>query len=307
MHEMLNRIVDEIGTVLLDKHQAIRLAVACLLARGHLLIEDLPGMGKTLLAHALARTLGLEYRRVQFTSDVLPADILGTSIFERDAGVFRFVEGPIFTQVLLADEINRTTPKTQSALLEAMEEGQVSVEGETRMLPSPFFVIATQNPVHQAGTYPLPESQLDRFLMRITLGYPSPQAERALLRGSDRRQQVPQIEPVLGPEALREAQARVESVQVSDPLVDYVQRLVQASREHEALDFGLSPRGALALIRAARAWALVGGRDFVTPEDVQAVLAPVVEHRLRGSLGGGQTEGALADELLDRVDVVPRG
>jgi MoxR-like ATPase len=291
--------------ILLGKEGPVRLALACLLARGHLLIEDLPGMGKTLLSHALARTLGLSYHRIQFTSDVLPSDIIGTSVFLRDSGEFRFVEGPLFAQVVLADEINRATPKSQSALLEAMEERQVTADGVTRPLPEPFFVIATQNPVTQTGTFPLPESQLDRFLMRIELGYPEPDAERELLKGGDRRRVLADIEPVLDAQGLMALQRAVDAVKISDPLVDYLQRLVAHSRRGGEFAYGLSPRGALALLHAARAWALIDGRGHVVPEDVQAVLPSVVEHRLRASADhAGHGGGALAQKLLAGVDVV---
>lgn len=306
MREQLPGVIEQVGGVLLGKDQQIRQALACLLSGGHLLIEDLPGMGKTILSHALARTLGLSYNRIQFTSDLLPADILGISIFDRNSADFRFHPGPLFAQVVLADEINRTTPKTQSALLEAMEEGQVTVEGETRALPEPFFVIATQNPSSQAGTYPLPESQLDRFLMRIELGYPDPVAERELMRGQDRREMLETIEPKLTVEALGALQAAVREVQSTDALLDYLQRIVAHSRNASEFAWGLSPRGALALLRAAQAWAFIDGRDFVLPEDVQAVLPPVVEHRLREAAGqgGGISGVALAQRLLAVVDVV---
>lgn len=305
MHEQIRQVSEQVGTVLLGKEHQIKLSVACLLAGGHLLIEDLPGMGKTILSHALARSLGLSYNRIQFTSDVLPADILGISTFDRDASGFHFHPGPVFAQVVLADEINRTTPKTQSALLEAMEEGQVTVEGETRALPAPFFVIATQNPVSQAGTYPLPESQLDRFLMRIELGYPDPAAERELMRGTDRRELLAELRPCLSADELAVLQAGARDVKASDALIDYVQRIVQHSRGGADFAWGLSPRGALALLRAAKAWALVEGRSHVVPEDVQAVLGPVVEHRLREAAGHGMGGGiALARRLLAVVDVV---
>lgn len=305
MHESIKRVSAQVGTVLLGKEHQIKLSVACLLAGGHLLIEDLPGMGKTILSHALARSLGLSYNRIQFTSDVLPADILGISTFDRDTAAFRFHPGPVFAQVVLADEINRTTPKTQSALLEAMEEGQVTVEGETRPLPEPFFVIATQNPVSQGGTYPLPESQLDRFLMRIELGYPDPAAERELMRGTDRRELLAELRPCLTADELAALQAGAREVKASDALIDYLQRLVQHSRSSADFAWGLSPRGALALLRAAQAWALVEGRSHVVPEDVQAVLGPVVEHRLRETAGHGMGGGmALAQRLLALVDVV---
>lgn len=305
VQQWIEQCLDQVGTVLVGKRHQVEQALACLLAGGHLLIEDLPGMGKTVLSQALARTLGLSFNRIQFTSDVLPADILGISVFDRDSGSFEFHPGPIFSQVLLADEINRTTPKTQSALLEAMEEQQVTVEGATRPLPDPFFVIATQNPVTQAGTYPLPESQLDRFLMRIELGYPDAAAEREIIRGIDRRVLLDGLEPCIGPEQLSQLQADVAAVRISDPLLDYVQRLVQHSRQDPSFAWGLSPRGALALVRAARAWALIHGRQHMVPEDVQAVLPAVVEHRLREHADHGRSGGeALAQRLLALVDVV---
>jgi MoxR-like ATPase len=294
-----------LNRVLLGKEEQVKLALACLFARGHLLIEDLPGMGKTLLSHALAKVLGLSYNRIQFTSDVLPSDVIGTSVFDRHSGDFRFVEGPLFAQVVLADEINRATPKSQSALLEAMEEGQVTVDGTTRSLPEPFFVIATQNPVTQTGTFPLPESQLDRFLMRIELGYPEPDAERELLRGGDRRRSLALLEPQADLAALGRIQDAVDAVKVSDPLIEYVQRLINHSRRAGEFAFGLSPRGALALLHSARAWALINDRAHVVPEDVQAVLPSVVEHRLRAAADyAGHGGGALAQKLLTSVDVV---
>jgi len=303
--ERVRALVGTLNGVLLGKEQQIKLALSCLLARGHLLIEDLPGMGKTLLSHALARVLGLSFQRIQFTSDLLPSDVIGTSIFDRDTGAFRFVEGPLFSHVILADEINRATPKTQSALLEAMEEYQVTADGRTRPLPQPFFVIATQNPVTQTGTFALPESQLDRFLMRIELGYPDPDAERELLRGGDRRASLADLQPLLDGPGLSALQQAVEDVRVADPLIDYVQRLVAYSRRGGDFAFGLSPRGALALLRAARAWALVNDRSHVVPEDVQAVLPAVVEHRLREAADyAGHGGGALAQKLLSGVDVV---
>ncbi len=305
MKERIEGLVGGLNRVLLGKEMQIKLALACLLARGHLLIEDLPGMGKTLLSHALARSLGLSYNRIQFTSDVLPSDIIGTSVFQRDSGDFRFIQGPLFAQVVLADEINRATPKSQSALLEAMEEHQVTADGATRPLPEPFFVIATQNPSTQTGTFPLPESQLDRFLMRIELGYPNPDAERELLKGGDKRRSLGAIEPVLDVERLVAMQNAVDAVKVSDPLIDYVQRLVGYSRRGGEFAFGLSPRGALALVHAARAWALIHDRSHVVPEDVQAVLPGVVEHRLREAADyAGHGGGALAQKLLAAVDVV---
>lgn len=278
--EAIDAAVASVSTVLLGKEQPIRLALCCLLARGHLLIEDLPGMGKTTLAHALARVLGLSYNRVQFTSDLLPADILGVAVYQRDDNSFLFHPGPVFTQVLLADEINRTTPRTQSALLEAMAEGQVSIEGETRLLPNPFFVIATQNPSEQSGTYALPESQLDRFLMRIELGYPDPGAERDLMKRGDVGSQAGSLDQVMSAERLSAIREQVESVHASEALLDYLQRLVARTRAGGDFSTGLSPRGVLALLRAAKTWAIMHDRDHVLPEDVQVVLAPVVGHRL---------------------------
>jgi MoxR-like ATPase len=277
----LDEVVTAVSGIVLGKETEIRLALACLLGHGHLLIEDMPGVGKTMLAHALARSLGLDCRRVQFTSDLLPADVLGASIYDRVSGQFHFHAGPVFTQVVLTDEINRAPPKTQSALLEAMEEEQVTLEGETRSLPRPFFVIATQNPREQAGTFALPESQLDRFLMRITLGYPDREAERALLAGTDRRDLLGQLEPVCSPARIIALQHRVARVHASAAILDYVQRLLAASRVGDRFVAGLSPRAGQALLRAARAWALLSDRDYVLPEDVQAVLGPVVDHRLQ--------------------------
>ena len=275
------RIIDAAGQIILGKEAQIRMSLACLLARGHLLIEDIPGVGKTTLAHVLARSLGLHFQRIQFTSDMLPADILGVSIYERDSGSFKFHPGPIFSQVVLADEVNRATPKTQSALLEAMEEHQVTTEGETRKLSEPFFVIATQNPTEQVGTFPLPESQLDRFLMRIELGYPDRAAERALLSGTDRRELLAALGPCMTPAELVALQAEAQKVHAAPALLDYVQGLVEHTRRSPHFSAGLSPRAALALLHAARAWALIEGRDKVIPEDVQAVLPGVAGHRLR--------------------------
>ena len=277
------RIIEAASQVILGKEAQIRMAIACLLARGHLLIEDIPGVGKTTLAHVLARSLGLNFQRIQFTSDMLPADILGVSIYERDSGEFRFHPGPIFAQVILADEVNRATPKTQSALLEAMEEHQVTAEGETRKLPEPFFVIATQNPTEQVGTFPLPESQLDRFLMRIELGYPDRAAERALLSGTARRDLLAHLGPCMSPAELVELQAQAQQVHVAPALLDYVQAIVEHTRRAQEFAAGLSPRAALALLHSARAWALIEGRDKVIPEDVQAVLPGVAGHRLRAA------------------------
>ncbi len=302
---LIGALISALNRILLGKDEQVRLALTCLFARGHLLIEDLPGMGKTLLSHALAKVLGLSYNRIQFTSDVLPSDVIGTSVFDRTNGEFRFVEGPLFAQVVLADEINRATPKSQSALLEAMEERQVTIDGASRTLPEPFFVIATQNPATQTGTFPLPESQLDRFLMRIELGYPEPDAERELLKGGDRRKSLGLLEPVANLTALHAIQDAVDAVKVSDPLIEYVQRLINHTRRAGEFAFGLSPRGALALLHSARAWALINDRAHVVPEDVQAVLPSVVEHRLREAADfAGHGGGALAQKLLTSVDVV---
>lgn len=279
--ELIDATVAQLNRIILGKERELRLCLACMLARGHLLIEDIPGVGKTTLAHALAETLGLSYQRVQFTSDLLPADIIGVSVFERETSEFRFHKGPIFSQLVLADEVNRATPKAQSALLEAMEEHQVTADGHTYPLAAPFFVIATQNPVYQIGTYPLPESQLDRFLMRIQLGYPDPALERQLLMGQDRRDLLATLSPTLSPQQLLLMQTMVGSVHASDALLDYVQAIVRHTRESPTYEAGLSPRAAIALLRAAQAWALIHGHAGVLPEDVQAVLPGVVGHRLK--------------------------
>lgn len=302
MRARLDVCLRAINEVLLGKQSQVRLAMACLLAKGHLLIEDLPGMGKTTLSHALARVMGLEFQRIQFTSDLLPGDILGTSVFDKDSSQFVFHPGPIFAELVLADEINRATPKSQSALLEAMEEGQVTIEGATRPLPDPFFVVATQNPVSSGGTFLLPESQLDRFLMRLSLGYPAKAAEKALLMGDSRRDLLARLEPLLDRAALLEIQEAVAQVRVSDALVDFVLRLVEATRTQPQFAWGLSPRGSLALLAAARAWAFLDGRDYVIPEDVQAVLPSVVAHRLRERADAtGHGGGALVQWLLREV------
>lgn len=302
MRVKLENCLKAVDQILLGKEVQVRLALTCLLARGHLLIEDLPGMGKTTLSHALARVLGLSFQRIQFTSDLLPGDVLGTSVFDKDTGHFVFHPGPIFAELVLADEINRATPKSQSALLEAMEEGQVTIEGATRPLPEPFFVIATQNPVTQGGTFALPESQLDRFLMRLSLGYPGRAAEKALLLGEARRDLLPRLEPMLDPQELVALQAEVLQVRASDALVDYVLRLVEATRSQPAFALGLSPRGSLGLLAAARAWALLAGRDYAIPEDVQAVLPSVAGHRLRDQADpAGHGGGALVQWLLREV------
>ncbi|HEX9812253.1 MAG TPA: AAA family ATPase [Burkholderiales bacterium] len=299
-HESMAAAARAIGGVVLGKDREIRLSLACLLARGHLLIEDLPGVGKTTLAHVLAQVLGLEFKRIQFTSDLLPADILGVSIYQPQTQKFHFHRGPVFAQLVLADEINRATPKTQSALLEAMEERQVTSDGSTLKLPEPFFVIATQNPHHLIGTFPLPESQLDRFLMRIELGYPDNRAERALLKGRDRRDLLNETPRVIEPADLLALQQQTERVHAAEALLDYVQLLIAATRESPSLAVGLSPRGGLALLRAARAWAVLEGRALVLPEDVQAVADAVIGHRVR--LAPEARADAVAD-LLKAVAV----
>ncbi|HTL15541.1 MAG TPA: AAA family ATPase [Thermomonas sp.] len=291
----------QVNTLVLGKALQVRLAFVALLADGHLLIEDLPGLGKTTLAHAMAATLGLGFARVQFTSDLLPADILGVSVYEAQARRFEFHPGPVFTHVLLADEINRAPPRTQSALLEAMAEHQVSIDGQTRPLPDPFLVIATQNPVDLSGTYPLPDSQLDRFLLRLALGYPDAQAERALLAGSDRRDLIARAVPLLDPERVVALRRAVQAVHASEPLLGYVQALLARSRQQPGVRVGLSPRAGLALLRAARAHALLLGRDHVVPEDVQALFAPVAEHRLVGE--ADSAPAALARQILHAVPV----
>ena len=292
----------QISHIILGKERQVRLALACLIARGHLLIEDVPGVGKTTLAHALAASLGLAFQRIQFTSDLLPADVLGVAVYNTDHAKFEFHPGPIFSQVVLADEVNRATPKAQSALLEAMEEQQVTIEGETRKLPHPFFVTATQNPMHQIGTFPLPESQLDRFLMRIELGYPDAAAERALLRGEDRRDLLAQLQPCMQPADLLALQREAQQVHTSDALLDYIQALVNHMRQASGFAGGLSPRAALALVHASRAWALLDARKHAVPEDVQAILPGVVSHRLQAA-GGGAASADVAARLLAAVAI----
>ncbi|MBR9868678.1 MAG: MoxR family ATPase [Oceanospirillales bacterium] len=305
MRDQIQAVIKEVSSVLYGKQEEIKLALTCIFSRGHLLIEDLPGMGKTTLAHALAKVLGLEYQRLQFTSDMLPADILGVSIFDPSANRFQFHPGPVFTQVLLADEVNRTTPKTQSALLESMEEGRVSLDGQTHRLPEPFFVIATQNPVTQQGTFPLPESQLDRFLMRIELGYPDVRAERELLRGGDPRERLNSLPAVISAAQLEQISQACGAVNVSESILDYLQRLIAYSRQAPEFSFGISPRGALALLNASRSWAYIEGRDYVIPEDLQQLLGPVTGHRLRAAEDiGGFGANALVQQLLSQVDVV---
>lgn len=301
---LINHAVANIGEVLLGKEQTVRQALCCMLTSGHLLLEDLPGMGKTTLAHALADVLGLSYARVQFTSDLLPSDILGLSIFNRDAEAFQFRPGPIFNQLLLADEINRATPRTQSALLEAMAERQVSIDGVSRALPDPFFVIATQNPVNQSGTYSLPESQLDRFLMRLSLGYPNSEAERELLqRGSQPAKSV--VEQCITSQQLLQMRVLIDETALSESLLGYIQRLIAFTREASEFAVGLSPRGALALVGAAKTWAQMEGRDYVVPDDVQAVLGPVIGHRLIPSADYAGDGEALVALLRSQVDVIP--
>ncbi|MYM36428.1 AAA domain-containing protein [Duganella sp. FT94W] len=303
MSTKLHAAARQIGEIVVGKELQIRQALTCLLAGGHLLIEDVPGVGKTTLAHALAISLGLRYNRIQFTSDLLPADVNGIAIYARETNSFVFHPGPVFTQVLLADEINRATPKTQSGLLEAMAERQVSADGVTHPLPQPFFVIATQNPAHQVGTFPLPESQLDRFLMCLSLGYPDAAAERALLMGEDRRTLLKTLPAAMTAEELAQAQQDLRRVHASAALIDYVQALAAASRQHGLFADGLSPRAALALLQAARAWAALEGRDHVLPEDVQAVLAPVCAHRLRPAHGVARTSRDLVAQLQAAVPV----
>jgi MoxR-like ATPase len=304
MDAKLLAVLDVLNSVVLGKEHQIKLSLCCVLAEGHLLIEDLPGMGKTTLSHALARVLGLQYQRIQFTSDMLPSDIVGSSVYQQavngqQAG-FVLHKGPVFSQLVLADEINRATPKTQSALLEAMEERQVSIDGKTQALPNPFFVIATQNPTSQSGTFPLPESQLDRFLMRLELGYPGIEAERLLLEGKKVDSSI--IKPIISLEEFFKFQQQVASVVASSALLDYLQRLIQATRDHTELRYGLSPRGSLALLNAAKSWAMLSGRDHVIPDDVQAVFVPVVEHRLAAAMG--RYDGTLCQTILNTTAIL---
>ena len=302
--EDLKRVSDTANRIILGKGNAIRLALTCMVARGHLLIEDTPGVGKTTLAHVLAKTLGLSFQRIQFTSDMLPADILGVSVYDRQSGQFEFHPGPIFSQFILADEVNRATPRAQSALLEAMEENQITLEGETRALPQPFFVIATQNPSNQIGTFPLPESQLDRFMMRLHLGYPDTRAERELLKGQDRREMLATLSAVMMPDRLMQLQQLVPQITVSDALLDYMQDLLEFSRVSSEFNGGLSPRAGLAVLRCAQSWALLEGRDHVLPEDVQSVLPGVVSHRLSlTSQKPGDTPDAAARVLVRQVPI----
>jgi MoxR-like ATPase len=298
----IQKATAQLNHVILGKSNQVRLSLTALLAGGHLLLEDLPGMGKTTLAHGLANVMGLDYKRVQFTSDLLPADVIGATVFDAKESQFQFRAGPIFSEIFLADELNRATPRAQSALLEAMEERQVSVEGETHTLPAPFFVIATQNPQSQSGTFPLPESQLDRFLLRVSMGYPDQAAERQLLLGKHGRGSLAAMQSCISKEDLLSIQALVPKIKVSETLLDYIQRLVAQTRQRDLCLLGLSPRGALALVRSAQAWAFIQGRDHVLPEDVQAVFVAVVGHRL---VGRRETQGdQLARHILNSVDVV---
>ncbi|MEQ9022587.1 MAG: MoxR family ATPase [Pseudomonadales bacterium] len=304
MPNQLQAAVEQVSRVLLGKDRAVRLSVACMVARGHLLIEDLPGLGKTTLAQALAQVTGLDFKRVQFTSDMLPADLTGFSMYDKESGKFQFQEGPIFCQFLLADEINRCSPKTQSALLEAMEERQVSIDGVSRKLSKPFFVIATQNPHSLAGTFPLPESQLDRFLMRISLGYPDAAAEREILQGRNPRENMSQIQQVLSSEHMLTLQAAVSEIKASDVVMDYIQRLIKATRESGHFVHGISPRGGLALMQASKAWAMLEGRDYLSPDDVQAVVAPVFSHRLSSRSNGAQVSMVEIEQWVETIDLL---
>jgi MoxR-like ATPase len=300
MQNDTQHLLEAANQIILGKSHKIRLALCCLLARGHLLIEDIPGVGKTTLAHTLAKLLGLQYQRIQFTSDILPADIIGASIFDPKNLTFTFLPGPLFNQLVLADEINRATPKAQSALLEAMEEQTISVEGKTYQLPEPFFVIATQNPSHQIGTFPLPESQLDRFLMRLELGYPNQESERLLLQGQNRRSLINSLPVKLPPEQLLIMQQKVSEVYASNAVLDYCQAIISYTRESSDYQYGLSPRAGLALLNAAKAWAFLDKRDAVIPEDIQAVLAAVAGHRLKS---GNNDSAAIVAPILAKVAV----
>lgn len=299
----LHKVLTQAERIILGKNKEIRLALACLLARGHLLIEDLPGLGKTTLAHTLAKLLNLKFSRIQFTSDLLPADILGLSVYERETATFRFIPGPVFAQMLLADEVNRASPKTQSALLEAMEERQVTAEGETRQLPTPFFVIATQNPAHQIGTFPLPESQLDRFLLRIEMGYPDPASERALLAGGDQRSHLEALTPQLEAAELPAYQQAASQTFVAPALLDYVQAILAATRHNPLFQHGLSPRAGLGLLAVARAWAYLEGREAVLPDDIQAVLPGVACHRLKMRGGEGYARPEDIQRLIQGIPI----
>ncbi len=299
MHNNIQNVIEQLSSVILGKRHQIKLALTCILARGHLLIEDLPGMGKTSLSHALANSFGLSYQRIQFTSDLLPADIVGASVFNAKDQSFELHQGPIFNQVVLADEINRAGPKTQSALLEAMEEHQVSIDGQTHLLPTPFFVIATQNPIHQAGTFALPESQLDRFLMRIELGFPDRESERKIILG-DFAQQSKQLNQIISSDELLQLQSLVNDISVSDTVVDYILDLVELSRNSDDYPLSLSPRASSGLMQAAKAWAMIEQRDYVTPDDIKAVFPSVVEHRLSPN---GAYNNDLSQRLLNNTSI----
>lgn len=304
MQQNLNNVISALNKVVVGKSEAINLAVCCMLAKGHLLIEDIPGMGKTTLAQALAIVFGMDYQRVQFTSDLLPSDILGVSVFDRDTSAFKFHPGPVFSQLLLADEVNRATPKTQSALLEAMAEGQVSLDGETRQLPKPFFVIATQNPERQGGTFPLPESQLDRFTIRLQLGYPNPEAEKKILLGMAGESLLKKLAAIMSPQEIVELQQQVETIRISEAVIDYIQRLLLATRQSSEITAGLSPRAALALVACAKSWAFIQGRDYVIPEDVQQIFTAVCDHRLRDSAHMVSSSGSLSHSILASTEVL---
>ena len=301
MKNEIDAVVNQVGRIILGKQKEIKLVITCLLARGHLLIEDIPGVGKTTMAQALARTLGLDYNRIQFTSDLLPADVVGVSVFDRDTQKFTFHPGPLFSQMVLVDELNRTTPRTQSALLEAMEERQVTVDSVTHQLPDPFFVIATQNQRYHVGTFPLPESQLDRFLMRIQLGYPDYKSERQLITGEDRHEMVKRLEPMISIETLEEMQSQVPNIHVSDAILDYVQDIIAGSRSSPHQFLGLSPRAGICLVRAAQAWALSEDREMILPEDIQVVAGSVLEHRLSPESSNVKSSGGQAVEQLLRT------
>lgn len=303
MDAKIQQAIQQVETVVKGKHASIRMAMACFLAGGHVLLDDLPGMGKTTLAMALAKVMGLQYKRVQFTSDLLPADILGATLYDQENSQFRFQKGPVFTQILLADEINRSSPKTQSALLEAMSERTVSVDGQSLALPQPFFVIATQNPISQLGTFPLPESQLDRFLISLRLGYPDARSERDLLKGLVGKHQLEHVQQVLDEQSIAQLQQISEQITVSDAVLDYLQALVQATRDHADLAYGISPRGALALVRMAKAWALMSQRDYVIADDIQAVVPAVFLHRLSPAARSSQEAEAIVQKVLQQVAV----
>jgi len=305
IRQNLQNTLDALNSIVLGKPREIKLALTAVLGGGHLLIEDLPGMGKTTLAQAMSKVLGLSHQRIQFTSDMLPSDVLGVTVFSQIDGEFSFHQGPIFCNLLLADEINRTTPKSQSALLEAMEEGSVTTEGVTRELPDPFFVIATQNPNHQTGTYPLPESQLDRFLLRVQLGYPDLASERILLESGNRRNLIASCDAVLDGEKVKALQHEVSLLRVSEELLDYLQRLAEFTRQSEALRYGLSPRGVMAVLSAAKAWAYIAGRDYVIPEDIQAIFSSATDHRLRDQSGKMMsTHLSIGQWIVTQVDVI---